>query len=258
MREKFFFCGFLMSLIMGVSAGAQQPVSQGTAASGSRLTAEEILEKALAATGGRAPRQRITSIVSKGTLEVVTQGLQGTIEIYAKAPNKMLIVQTIPGLEIKQGFDGQVGWISHSLLGFQRLEGAELAAFKRTATFQPELRWRELYEKIELVGEKKVGDRTAYVIRLTPAVGHPVTQYYDSETFRLLRTDTTQQGPLGAIAQESYPSDYREVEGVLVPFTLTLKTPTAVVVIHITERKTNVEIDDARFAPPQSAKAQTD
>lgn len=249
MSRKFRVRGFLVSLVAAVSMGAQQREIPSMDAP--KLTAEEILEKAIAATGGREARQRITSVVSKGTLEVVTQGLQGTIEIYAKAPNKLLIIQTIPGLEIKQGFDGEVGWVYNSLQGVRQLEAAELATFKRRAIFHSELHWRQLYEKVELIGQEKVGDRPAYVIRLTPGVGNPVTQYYDRETFLLLRTDTTQDGPLGPIAQEAYPSDYREMDGVLVPFTQTMKTPTAVVVVHITERKTNVEIDDSRFAPPK-------
>lgn len=240
-----------MSLAVAVGVGAQQPARGRAPMDAPKLTAEEILEKGIAATGGREARQRITSIMSKGTLEIVPQGLQGTIEIYAKAPNKLLIIQTIPGLEIKQGFDGEVGWVYNSLQGFRRLEAEELETFKRRATLHSEIHWRRLYEKVELIGQEKVGDRTAYVIRLTPGVGNPVTQYYDSETFLLLRTDTTQDGPLGPITQEAYPSDYREMDGVLVPFTLTTKAPTAVVVVRITERKTNVEIDDSRFAPPK-------
>lgn len=251
MSQKVPVRGFLMTLVVAVSLGAQHPAKKVPLTDTPKLTAEDILEKAIVATGGREARQRITSIVSKGTLEIAPQGLQGTIEIYAKAPNKLLIIQTIPGLEIKQGFDGQIGWVYNSLQGVRQLEAAELATFTRTATFQSELHWQKLYEKVELIGKETVGDRTAYVIRLTPRVGNPVTHYYDSETFRLLRTDTTQDGPLGPIAQETYPSDYRDLDGILVPFTLTMKTPTAVVIIRITERKTNVEIDDSRFAPPK-------
>lgn len=251
MSHKVHVSGFLLTLGMAVGWGAQQPPTKGLPTDAPKLTAEDILEKAIAATGGREVRQRITSVVSKGTLEVVTQGLQGTIEIYAKAPNKLLIIQTLPGLEIRQGFDGQIGWVYNSLQGFRQLEGTELATFTRTATFQSEVHWQKLYEKVELIGRETVGDRTAYVIRLTPRLGNPVNQYYDSETFRLLRTDTTQDGPLGPIAQETSFSDYREVDGILVPFTRTMKTPTAVVIIRFTERKTNVEIDDSRFAPPK-------
>ncbi|MGC8793043.1 MAG: hypothetical protein ACP5U2_06595, partial [Bryobacteraceae bacterium] len=56
------------------------------------LTAEQVLEKSVEATGGREAYARLTSTLARGSIEFVGQHLHGTVELYAKAPNKRLLV----------------------------------------------------------------------------------------------------------------------------------------------------------------------
>ena len=53
-------------------------------------TADEVVEKALTAMGGRAALAKLTSRTATGTISVSTPGgdVMGTIELYNKAPNK--------------------------------------------------------------------------------------------------------------------------------------------------------------------------
>ncbi|MBI3951065.1 MAG: DUF620 domain-containing protein [Acidobacteria bacterium] len=241
-------------VVFAVSGWAQETTKDAPEAKKPDTTVEQVLEKFVAATGGRAAYEKIATMVSKGTLEIVGQGITGTIEIYAKAPNKLLLVQSITGIgEVKQGTDGQVVWSQDPFQGIRELEGVELANFKRRATFNADLKWRELYEKVELVGTEKVEDRDTYVIRLTPSVGKPITRSYDAQTFLLLREASVYEGAQGTMPGEEYPSDYRDVNGVKVAFQSRAKLPVGEVLVKLTEVKTNVEIDDAKFAKPAAA-----
>lgn len=248
--------GFVFCVIIGLAQQATPPApeqkqSDAAAEKKPEITAEQVLEKYIEATGGRAAYEKLTSSVSKGTMEIVGQNIRGTMEAYAKAPTKFLLVQNIDGVgQFLQGYDGQVGWGQDPFLGLRNLEGAELANFKREATFHADLKWRELYEKAELIGTQKVGDRNTYVIRLTPTVGKPVTRYFDAETFLLVRSDVVSETPYGTLNMESYPSDYRVVDGVKIPFQLVMKAPSGEMVMKLTEVKYNVEIDDAKFVKP--------
>jgi hypothetical protein len=218
------------------------------------ITVEQVLEKSIEATGGRAAHEKLTSTVSKGTVEVLAQGLKGAFELYAKAPNKFVLTMNLQGLgEFLQGFDGQIGWAQNPFQGTRELEGVELAIIKREAVFNGDLKWKELFEKAELVGKQKVGEQDAYVVRLTPSVGKPVTRYYDAQTFLLLRTDETAEGEMGTMTQEVYTSDYREIDGVKVPFLLKQHSSFADLVFTITEVKNNVDISDSKFAKPAAA-----
>ncbi|HMH42797.1 MAG TPA: serine hydrolase, partial [Pyrinomonadaceae bacterium] len=73
--------------------------------------ADEVLASYVTALGGRAALEKITSRVSKGNFEVSGIAMSGPVEMYAKAPNLMLLVLQMPGQEtFKNGFDGKVGW----------------------------------------------------------------------------------------------------------------------------------------------------
>jgi hypothetical protein len=242
----------LVGCIASVTSGwAQEAAKDAPEAKQPDITAEQVLDKYIDATGSRQAYEKITSTTSKGTIDLPTQGIHGTVEFYAKAPNKRLEIATIQGIgEIKKGYDGQAGWSQDPFQGTRDMDGVELASFKRQAVFNAELKWRELYEKAELVGTNKVGDRDAYVVRLTPSVGKPITQYYDTQTFLLVRMDLVQEGPQGTIPVETYLSEYRDVDGVKLPFQLTEKTPIGEATLKVTEVKNNIPIDDAKFAKP--------
>jgi len=217
-------------------------------------TAEQIIEKSIEASGGRKILGKLTSTVAKGSMEIGEQHTHSTLEVYTKAPNKRLIVTSIEGFgEVRQGYDGQVAWTQDPSRGLRVLEGAELADAQREATFNAELKWRDLYSKVELTGKEKVGDREAYVLRLTPSSGKPLTRYYDAENFLVLRQIMTRETPQGPVEIQVDLSDYRDIGGgVIGPFKIKQTMPVVgEILMTITEAKNNLEIDDARFAKPK-------
>ncbi len=238
--------------LLAFSGSAEQTAKT---ASRTGLTPEEIIERSLQATGGREARDKMTSTSSKGIMEIQPQGLHCTVEFYAKAPNKRLIITNIEGAgEFKQAYDGQVAWSENPMQGLHELQGEEAARLRREATFNPELRWRELYKKLEVAGKEKVGERDAYVVRMTPTEGKPLTRYYDTQTFLLLRQDLVQETTQGEIQVKAFFSDYRDVDGVKAPFLIEQQLPMGKVVLKMTEVRNNIEIDDAKFAKPAPPK----
>lgn len=220
------------------------------------LSAEQILECSIEATGGREAYAKLASTVAKGVLEFEPQHLHGAIEFYAKAPNKRLVITRLENIgEILQGFDGQVAWMSNPMEGrVVRVEGAEAERIRREADFHRPLRWRELYTKVELAGKQTVDGRATYVVRLTPRQGKPLTHYYDAESFLLVRQDLVQQTTQGELPVQALLSDYRDVDGIKVPFRIEQQMPMGKMVIVFHEIRNNVVIEDARFAMPAESK----
>ncbi|MEK7404137.1 MAG: hypothetical protein AAB225_03430 [Acidobacteriota bacterium] len=240
-----------MPTLLAVLLAFQSAAAQAPAPKAPTLTAEEIVERSIEATGGRDARQKMTSTIAKGTLEIPAQGGQAPMEFYAKAPNKRFFMTSVDGFgDIKQGFDGEVAWSERPDQGLRVLEGVELAQAKREASFNAELKWREIYKKVELKGKEKVNNREAYVVELTPDSGRPLTRYYDVESFLLLRQDSVQETPQGPVSVQALMSDYRDVGGIKVPFRVEQRAAEQTVIIIVTEVQNNVEIDDARFAKP--------
>ncbi len=212
-------------------------------------TPEQLIEKSIAAEGGREAMKKITSLVGTGTLEIPAMGVNAAFEMYAKAPDKRLTVTVVEGYgEIRRGFDGKTGWNSEPQNGLVDLAGEELATEKREAVFFGDLRWKELYPTAEVAGRSKVGARECWILKLTPSEGRPVTRYYDAETRLMVKSISTSAA--GEIEAEL--SDFRDIgAGVKIPHTMKMTTPNGDVVLRFKEWKTNVEIDDAKFAKPR-------
>jgi Acyl-coenzyme A:6-aminopenicillanic acid acyl-transferase/Domain of unknown function (DUF4292) len=207
-------------------------------------TLEQILDKYVQAIGGKAALQAPTSRVMKGTIEAPAIGAKGTIEIYAKAPNKLLteVALAMAG-NPRTGFNGDTAW--------EEEYGAakELDVYpKRDADFYLPLKLRELFPRIELKGKEKLGAREVYRLE-APRGGNPRRWYFDTESGLLLRVETrNQEGNL--ISREDY-EDYRAVDGIQFPFTTRrLDQDQTEIVIKYSEIKHNVPLDDAKFDMP--------
>jgi hypothetical protein len=85
---------------------------------------------------------------------------------------------------------------------------------------------------------------------MTPAEGRPVLRYYDSETFHLVRVDMHQPTMQGVNLVTTLFGDYKDFEGRTIPHLMKQNIPEGEVIIKIAEMKSNVEIDDAKFAKP--------
>ncbi len=220
-------------------------------------TVDQILDKFIESSGGKAALEKVTSRYVKGTFDIPSMGASGTVEIYAKAPNKSLTVIDVPGFgTIQQGYDGTVAWEDSPMTGARDLSGVELAARKRDADFYRELHLKELFSQVAVKGKEKVGEREAYVIEATPAEGKPEKMFFDVENGLLVRADAERESPQGTALVETYLEDYRDVDGVKMPFTMRQVNPMFSMTIKFTDVKSNVDIDNSKFSkakPPEPA-----
>jgi len=220
--------------------------------------ADEVLASYVTALGGRAALEKITSRVSKGNFEVSGIAMSGPVEMYAKAPNLMLLVLQMPGQEtFKNGFDGKVGWEQNPDDGITDKAGLEAGSAMRDADFYQPLKLRLQYPNLIFKGTAKVSlgkggtgkveERYAFVLE-APRAGSPRRFYFDSVTGLLLRTEEWETA--GKMTEADEYQDYREVDGVKVPFTIHI-IQDAHFTIKLTEVKHNVPVEDSIFVKPK-------
>jgi hypothetical protein len=176
--------------------------------------------------------------------------MSGAIQVYEKAPNMSAVVVDIGGMQIRQAFDGTVAWEDNPQTGMREKTGVELAQARREATFNPELKMKQLYPKMTVRGREKVGAADAWVVDAVPAEGTAVVFYFDAESGLPLRMDSSQDTPQGAMLIQAYLEDYRVVDGVKVAHTLRQVTPMFTMTMRLTEVKHNVTLDDKMFKKP--------
>jgi len=221
-------------------------------------SADDIIEKHLAAVGGRAALSKLTSRRSTGKVTIGTPNgdISGAIEISAKAPNKarayMKLDLSAMGLTdpmvIEQKFDGTAAWMLNSLQGDNQITGDQLLNFQNNMFPSPLLTYKAQGSAIVVLPRENVGTKSLIVLKMTPKLGSAVKMYFDPDTYLLVRTVVRFSTPeLGELEQVGEPSDYRDVGGFKVPFLLVNATSVQTVTIRLEKVEHNVPIDDAIF-----------
>ena len=211
-------------------------------------TLDQVLDKYIAASGGRAALEKITSSQAKGTIDIPDANLSGTIELIQKAPNLASTVVELPGVGRQRDvFDGTTGWTEDPMNGVRDKSGVELAEAKRAAIFGRELKLKTLYQTMTVKGREQVGGRDAIVVEAVPAEGSPVKMSFDAENGLLVKQIGTRQTPQGPLEVTVTFENYRAVDGVQHAFTIRQSTSMFTAVIQLNEIKHNAPIDDAVF-----------
>jgi outer membrane lipoprotein-sorting protein len=223
-------------------------------------TADEIVEKTLTALGGRAALGKLTSRSSTGTMTVSTPGgdVSGSIEILNQAPNKSRTLITLDlsavgagTMVLDQRFDGTSGYALDTMRGNHEITGGQLELMKHNFFPTPLLGYKDRGSKIELAGKEKVGDREAYALIFTPASGPPSRVFIDAQSFLPVKLVTKVSVPdMGEVEQTTELSDFREVDGVQVPFKLKGSSDVQTFTIVLTKVEHNAKLDEALFAKP--------
>jgi len=213
-------------------------------------TVDEILDKYVQALGGAVALQKITSRVARGS-RIGADGVLIPEDVYQKAPNKLLTVTSYPDIVFSNGFNGSEGWGRSSTGGVRELPGQMLTQLKRDSEFYKELRTKELYPKLTLIGKSPVADSEAYVIAATPVTGTPEKLYFDVRTGLLVRRYVESETVFGKFPLQTDYEDYREVDGIKLPFLITWSMPGRIWGRKVTEIKQNVAIDDQQFNLPR-------
>jgi len=117
--------------------------------------------------------------------------------------------------------------------------------------------WKQMFSTIEVRGTEKIGDHDAYVVVGERTGKTPIELYFDQQTGLLLRLVRYGETVLGRLPTQIDYSDYRDADGVKIPYRWTLARPGGRFTIQVSEVQQNVPVDDGKFvkpAPPEPPK----
>ena len=214
-------------------------------------TVDQVLDKFVQAIGGKAAFEKLHSREMKG-VQIVAGGTEIPIEGYQEAPNKIVMIGTVPNLGVNiTGYNGTVGWTKNAR-GQRELSGALLEQVKRSADFYGNLRLKETHPDLRVVGRSKIGDHEVYVLQSKVSDTRTERFYFDAQTGLLLRIQSITQTLLARIPDQTDFEDYRDVDGVKLPFTIRQSSidPRSDWTRKYTEIKHNVTVDESKFNPP--------
>jgi len=217
---------------------------------------EEIMDKFVEATGGKAAYQKVHSEIWKGTFELVGKGVKGAATSYRAEPNKTYTIIELEGVgTIEDGTDGQTSWTRSAMQGPRIKQGDERAASLREAAFNGAVNWRNLYKQAESTGVENVSDQACYKVVLTPNEGKPETRYFDKKTNLMVKMTTLLPSPMGEVPVEIAISDYKPQNGLISPHKIDQKALGQEFLITIENIEYNPDIPKDRFDVPADVKS---
>jgi outer membrane lipoprotein-sorting protein len=242
MKKSF---AWIMAALLVVSLTVQTGYSQ---------TAQDVLKKMIDAMGGRNALTVIKDTTMTGTYELTQFGMNGTFTMYQKEPNKMRADMDIPamGMVMTQAYDGQKAMWTNPQTGgtVEEMPEAMSKSFSREAmgndTFLNPEKYKITYD---VKPKATLEDKEYIVLEQTMADGHKTTIYVDPATYLPYKTETTDIGQTGAEAKiESYPSDYKPVNGVMMAHSIrTLQDGAEYMKLNFTKITVNNNLEDTLF-----------
>ena len=216
--------------------------------------ARTILDRHVAAIGGRDALMGHSSVRMVGELSIPAAGISGSLEVFAAKPNKLLVKSNIPGVgEVLEGFDGTVAWSVNPMTGPTVASGKELEQKKFDADFYGELRPQDRYKSTTTVEKTTWEGRPAYKISLVRPDGSEEFEYHDVENGFRIGREITRETPAGSLKVKQTSADYRKFGNLMHPTRATVDVMNIQQLITISSVEYD-KVDPAVFELPAAIK----
>jgi hypothetical protein len=216
-----------------------------------KASAEPVFAKYINAIGGIERVSKLTSYTATGTyLGFNTGGTTVPIEIFAKAPDqRSTVVRVFDGDAIRTT-DGRNAWAAEGWrqLPLMTFTGSNLVSARVEAMLAFPQVLQKAFSQWK-VATVSLGDSEVQLLQGSNPGQLPVNLYFDDEGL-LVRSVRWSSTPVGTVPTQTDYSDYREVAGVRMPFTMVVTWTNGQNTIELKDVRPNAAIDAARFARP--------
>jgi hypothetical protein len=267
MKRSFALFSLMMLAVCSSAAFARQD----------KLTAADIIQKHLAAVGGKEALSKIKSRVAVGTVRKENE-TDARMAIMSEVPNRVSAIYVFQNYTWQLSYDGKQAIFrptiskEASVIEKKYREMLATGAIFNSISLYNLLTEDDADVKFEARGTKKVKGRQAYVVDVKRSKGPALKLYFDTENFMWVRTDygrvsytKAMGGFTNDIVQHGEDqadvdffietSDFKEVDGLKLPFRFeqTVAFPiirqksAGTIVGTISEYKHNVSIDPKMF-----------
>jgi hypothetical protein len=205
----------------GSSAKPAKPDAASPAQDASLPSARSILDRHVAAIGGREAVLSHTSTAAKGSLSMPKAGMVGALEVYGAAPNKSVVKISLAGVGVvTEGFNGVHGWSLSPMTGPMLLEGKQLDEKRFDSDFHSELRDASRYTSMTTLERTEFEGRPCYKVQLVRKTGGQDIEFYDVVTGLKAGSITSRETHMGTVSGTTVEADYRKFGNLLQPTTI--------------------------------------
>lgn len=177
-------------------------------------------------------------------------GMEMPMTMWMKNPDKIKTVTSINGQEMIQVFDGTKGYMVNPMTGSSapvEMSSAEIKQTLRSNMFQNYMANFLKNGKLVLAGEEKVHDKPAFKLKATPDSGSDIYIFIDKASYMMVKISTTISREGTTITADSYPTDFTETNGFMLPMKTTTSAQGMEFVLKFTKVEVDIPMDDTIF-----------
>ena len=187
----------------------------------------------------------------KITANMSMMGMEMPMTMWMKNPSKIKTVTSVNGQDIIQAYDGVKGYMINPMAG--STDPVEMTAdqakdLEKSNIFQNYMANYLKEGLLVLEGEESVNGKPAFKVKASINSNATAHMFIDKSTYQLIKTtaDINQGGQ--SMTVESYPSDYTETNGIILPMKTTTSMNGMDMVITYTKVEVDIPIEDSVFS----------
>ena len=238
----------LLPALLLCGAGAPSPAGA--------VDADEIIAKNIEATGGLEKIKAIQT--AKFTGKFLAQGMELPFVMTQRRPDRLRIEVEVMGMTMVQCYDGTKGWSINPMTGSpdpQPMSEVENKSFALQADMDGVLvDYRDKGYTVEYLGESDVEGTAAHQLRVDTKQGTVNDIFIDKEYFMAIKVHSKVTVDAAEFESDSFMSDFKEVDGTVIPFAIeTRMGETVVNQVMIEKVEYGVAVQDSIFIMPVKA-----
>lgn len=186
----------------------------------------------------------------KVTAKMSMMGMDVPMEMWMKKPNKVKTVTNFNGTEMISSFDGTKGYMINPMAGSTtpvEMSAEEAKQIQNNNMFVNTLANYLKDGKLTLMGEENVNSKPAFKVKADIDGVNSSVMFIDKDTYLLTKTTATISQGGQSMTVDSYPSDYREVSGILLPMKTTSSAQGMDIVMVFDKVEVDVPMEDSIF-----------
>jgi hypothetical protein len=193
------------------------------------------------------------TLVAKG--KALQMGVELPFTQIQKRPAKTYLEIEIQDMKLIQAFDGETGWTIEPWTGSsdpRDMGGQELKNIRQQANMDGDLYdWKNKGYELELVGKEELEGSEVFNLKLSKNEGDIYNYYIDAEAFVILKLKSRVNVEGNMIETETILSNYKPVEGIILPHTSEMKFNGQTMMQLVIEKiEIDAKVDDAKFVKP--------
>lgn len=217
-----------------------------------KVSVDEIIDKHIAAIGGRAALSKIKTRYIKAQ-RVEPSGETEPEEVFQKAPDKMMAMTAYGTYIVAEGYSGSANggdyknvWKTGNNSAIILKPDEAEQVLRESQLFQP-ANLNKAFKDLAVGPTEKLKDREMFVLTATSESSAREKFYFDAVTGLLVRRTAATQTVLGHFTVTVDYEDYKLFGGVKIPTVTRWAMPAISWTRKVLEVKNNVAMDDSKF-----------